>query len=52
MNADIFGVLQVYSISIGTVLRGWYSYVMDHNSLTVVELKVALWAIDNSDTRY
>lgn len=42
MNADIFGVLQVYSVSVETVLRGGYSHVVDHHSLTVVKLKMAL----------
>lgn len=52
MNADIFGVLQVYSVSVETVLRGGYSQVMDHHSLTVVKLKMTLWAVDNSDTSH
>jgi len=42
MNADIFGVLQVYSVSVETVLRGGYSHIVDHHSLTVVKLKMAL----------
>jgi len=42
MNADIFGVLQVYSVSVETVLRGGYSHIVDHHSLTIVKLKMAL----------
>jgi hypothetical protein len=52
MNADIFRVLQVYSISVEAVFWGGYCYVMDHHSLTAVKLEMALRAVDNSDTSY
>lgn len=42
MNADIFGVLQVYSISVETVLRGGYCQVVNQHTLTIVKLEMAL----------
>jgi hypothetical protein len=42
VNIDCFGVLQVYSICIGTILRGRDGYVMNHYSLTTIELEMAL----------
>ncbi|TVU20190.1 hypothetical protein EJB05_36414 [Eragrostis curvula] len=43
---------EVYSISIGTILRGRYGYVVHHDSLTAIELEMALRTVDNRDTSY
>ena len=47
VNVDFFGVLQVYSISVGTILRGRDGQVVNHDSLTAIELEMALGAVDN-----
>lgn len=52
VNVDILGVLQVYSISVGAILRGRDGQVMNHDSLTAIELQMALRAVDDADTSY
>lgn len=52
VNADFFGVLQVYSISVGTMLRGRDGQVVNHDSLTAIELEMALGAVDNRYPSY
>lgn len=52
MNVDIFGVLQVNSVRVGACLRGRDGQVMNHDSLTAIELEMALRAVDDADTSY
>lgn len=43
---------KVYSVGIGAILWGRDGQVMNHDSLTAIELQMALRAVDNADTSY
>ncbi|KAF6986570.1 hypothetical protein CFC21_004307 [Triticum aestivum] len=43
---------KVYSIRVGAILRGRDGQIMNHDSLTAIELQMALRAVDDADTSY